>query len=250
MEEEMDWGMFVAGAVGALIAVYLAREQVIPEFRPLYDISAREVELAELREHTQRTEKELAALQTRVIAQPPPPEAEAQYLLKVRELSLQELRDERQVVGTLERAITRYQVISRGIGFILYVVLGGVIGGFLASRVDVVGLDGDFEPAIKAAVIGTAWTSYLAALGMRLGKEKIENRIEQVKVDTLQQLDSVQTRLMPEVISKMAVAETSDRRDKPVEAQQTGVFISDYIAKLKTDTAKRFEGTRLLVKSS
>ncbi len=43
--------LFLLGALGALLTIYLTKEAVIPEFRPLFDISEMERETMGLREH-------------------------------------------------------------------------------------------------------------------------------------------------------------------------------------------------------
>ncbi|MFZ2070745.1 MAG: hypothetical protein WAV32_03920 [Halobacteriota archaeon] len=47
----MDMSLFLFGALGAILTVYLAKQEVIPEFRPLFEISEKEKEVIEHQDH-------------------------------------------------------------------------------------------------------------------------------------------------------------------------------------------------------
>jgi hypothetical protein len=87
-------GLFLLGALGALLTVYLAKQEVIPEFRAIYDKSNDEIEIGQRQDHIKKTEKDIDDIQAR-LREEPLPDSLAQRLEKVLESSLTEIRDER-----------------------------------------------------------------------------------------------------------------------------------------------------------
>jgi hypothetical protein len=160
----MDWVFFLPGMLGALLTVYLAKQEIVPEFRPLFDTSKKEKEAGEHRGHIKETEKHIDDLQAKLEAESVAEEVVTRLTI-VLNTSLSELREERTRLQRLEREIKQNQVISRGLGFLFYIVLGGVFGALLAGKVQVEGMSGKLSDFFKSIVIGATWTSYLSVLG-------------------------------------------------------------------------------------
>jgi hypothetical protein len=47
-------GLFLLAALGALLTVYLAKQEVIPEFRAIYDTSDDEIEVSQRQDHIKK----------------------------------------------------------------------------------------------------------------------------------------------------------------------------------------------------
>jgi len=181
----MDWGLFLLGMLGALLTVYLAKQEVIPEFRPLFNISEKEKEAREHRDHIKKTEKHIDEIQARLEAESFPEDAVAR-LTTVLKSSQDELRDERIRLQRLEREIKQSQIISRTLGFLFYIILGGVFGSLLADRVQVKGLSGDLPDYFESIVIGATWTSYLSVIGFSQVGKKVDEKIEAAKKEIVE----------------------------------------------------------------
>jgi len=188
----MDFGLlFFLGMLGAILTVYLAKQEVVPEFRILFDTSDKEKEANRHRAHITETEDSIDSIQAQLKA-PQLEEAFSQRLLKVLESSQIELRDERARLHTLEREIKQSQVFSRGIGFLLYIVLGGVFGSLLSGKVQVEGLSGSLPDFFEAIIIGATWTSYLSVIGFsRVGK-KVDEKIEAARSEIMERANKRQ----------------------------------------------------------
>ena len=181
----MDWGLFLLGMLGALLTVYLAKQEGIPEFRPLFNISEKEKEAREQRDHIKKTEKHIDEIQARLEAESFPEDAVAR-LTTVLKSSQDELRDERIRLQRLEREIKQSQIISRTLGFLFYIILGGVFGSLLADRVQVKGLSGDLPDYFESIVIGATWTSYLSVIGFSQVGKKVDEKIEAAKKEIVE----------------------------------------------------------------
>jgi hypothetical protein len=186
----MDIGLFFLGALGALLTVYLSKQEVIPEFRPMYDTSDKEIEALEHRDHIKKTENHIDELQTKLSNNSLKADF-AQQLTTVLNTSLSELNAERLRQQSLEHEIKIGQVLSRGIGFVLYIVLGGVFGAFLAGRIQVEGLSGDLPDIFASIVIGATWTSYLSTIGLQTGQKKADERIQAGLIKSLEKINAV-----------------------------------------------------------
>ncbi|KPL24741.1 MAG: hypothetical protein AMJ75_02950 [Phycisphaerae bacterium SM1_79] len=187
----MDFGLFFLGMLGAILTVYLAKQEVVPEFRLLFDTSDKEKEANRHRAHIKQTEDDIDGVQTQ-LKTPQLEETLAQRLMKVLESNQVELRDERTRLQTLEREIKQSQVFSRGIGFLLYIVLGGVFGSLLSGKVKVEGLSGDLPNFFEAIIIGATWTSYLSVIGSSRVSKKVDEKIEAARSEIVERANKRQ----------------------------------------------------------
>lgn len=132
----MNWELFLFGMLGALLTVYLAKHEVIPEFRPLFDTSEKVKKAREYQNHIKKTEKHIDDIQAKLEAESLTENAVTR-LTTVIKTSQDEIRDERSRLQILEREIKQSQVFSRSVGFLFYIILGGVFGSLLAGRVQI-----------------------------------------------------------------------------------------------------------------
>jgi hypothetical protein len=161
---------------GALVTVYLAKGEIIPEFRPIFDISEMHKERSELQEKNKKTAKEIDNAQAKILKNPP--SDEAKNLNDYIEKSQKELATDTKRLEGLERKIMWSQVFHKGVGFAVYIFLGGVIGSLLADWVEIEGVSGTLPRVLIALVVGASWTSYLSAIGLKSVSKKTDENIQ------------------------------------------------------------------------
>lgn len=161
--------------------------------------------------------------------------------------SLSELREERQRLTTLEREIKQSQIISRTVGFLFYIVLGGIFGALLAGIVQVKGLPGHLPDYFESVIIGATWTSYLSTIGFRTGQKKTEDRIEKLRTVALQQFDTVKKELPQMVAKELAEAETAEKIDKPQEADKVARQVTEKLDQVRIELEEDLSFTKQMV---
>ena len=176
----MEYGLFLLGMLGALLTVYLAKQEVIPEFRPLFDTSGKETEAMDHRDHIKKTARNIDKIQARLETESLTDDTVTQLTVVINS-SQEELRLETIRLQKLEREIKQNQIFSRGTGFIIYIVLGGLFGFLLAGKVQIEGLSGDLPNYFESIVIGATWTSYLSVIGFSQVGKKVDEKIEIAK---------------------------------------------------------------------
>lgn len=181
----MDIVLFCFGALGALLTVYIGKQEIVPEFRPLFDTSEKEKEAIRHHNHIKLTEQHIDTIQAR-IEDPSTSENDAKKLQFVLETSLKELQAERERLQILEHEIKQSQVISRALGFLFYIVLGGVFGSLLAGQVKIEGLSNDLSIYLQSMVIGATWITYLSVIGLNQINKKINEEIETLRKEIQQ----------------------------------------------------------------
>jgi archaellum component FlaC len=197
----VDIVLFCLGALGALLTVYIGKQEIVPEFRPLFDTSEKEKEAIRHRNHIKLTEQHIDTIQAR-IENPSTSENDAKKLQFVLETSLKELQAERERLQILEHEIKQSQVISRALGFLFYIVLGGVFGSLLAGQVKIEGLSNDLSIYLQSMVIGATWITYLSVIGLNQINKKINEEIETLRKEIQQ-------------IVETTVSQTEERSKQP-----------------------------------
>jgi archaellum component FlaC len=197
----VDIVLFCFGALGALLTVYIGKQEIVPEFRPLFDTSEKEKEAIRHRNHIKLTEQHIDTIQAR-IEDPSTSENDAKKLQFVLETSLKELQAERERLQILEHEIKQSQVISRALGFLFYIVLGGVFGSLLAGQVKIEGLSNDLSIYLQSMVIGATWITYLSVIGLNQINKKINEEIETLRKEIQQ-------------IVETTVSQTEERSKQP-----------------------------------
>jgi len=177
-ETKMDaiW-LYVLGAIGALIAIYARSEDPIPPFRALYDYSEDETELTDVRKKIKQATLKRENLSTKY---------ESNELKNDQFKNLAKEYDDR--IGDLEKTrafldtkIQKAQILHRLLGFVVYILLGGMFAGLLSNFITVEGLEGQISDIAKPILIGATWTSYLSVLGFR-NEEKQKQEAEKKAV--------------------------------------------------------------------
>lgn len=225
----MDIGLFFIGMLGALLTVYLAKDEVVPEFRPLFDSSEKEKEAMRHGDHISKTEKEIDELQAELRKEKLTLDLK-ERLTTVLNTSLSELTSERKRLQLLEHEIKQSQVLSRSLGFLFYIVLGGVFGSLLAGQVQVggvKGLNGDLPNYFKSIVIGATWTSYLSTIGFRSGQKKADKRIEADQKKSAEEINAIKKEISETVLQEVAKAEEADKVKQPVRAGIAAKMVAD-----------------------
>jgi len=240
-------GLFLLGALGALLTVYLAKQEVIPEFRAIYDTSDDEIEVSRRQEHIKKTEKDIDDIQAK-LREASVPDGLARRLDKVLQSSLTEVRDERTRLEILQRRVNRTIKYSRSLGFIIYIGLGGAIAFLLAGRIKVEGLSGDLPKYFQAIVIGATWTSYLSAIGFRSGQKKAEDRIEAAKKQASENIEALKQELAPKVAEMVASAEKINKVRTPALAGEVQIMMMEKIDRTNNALQKKLDETKKMVK--
>ena len=122
----------------------------------------------ELRDDVKRIKKEIAETRKKLESEDVSANV-GQRLGTTLKASLDELEDTRKREESVEASITRNQVLSRGFGFILYIVFGGVVGALLGDRIQIEGITGDPPKYFQAIAIGATWTTFLSVVGVKTG---------------------------------------------------------------------------------
>jgi hypothetical protein len=240
-------GLFFLGALGALLTVYLAKQEVIPEFRLIFDTADMEKEVRDHQDHIKKTEKDIDDIQGKLREESVPTDL-AQRLTTVLSSSLSEVQAERERVENLERGIMRSKAFSRSLGFLSYIVLGGVFGFLLAGKIKVEGLSGDLPVYFQSIVIGATWTTYLSTIGIRSGQDKADNRIEAVKKEAGEKIEALKNELTPKVAEKVAAAEKAEKVQTPILAGEVEKMMVEKIDWANKALQKKLDETRQMVK--
>lgn len=214
----MEWIHFVVGMLGALTTAYLAKNEAIPEFRLFSDTTSET--MAEANRHHERsrkTAKEIDDIQEAVKNGT----GNAEHLTIVLKSSQEELREERARLQELERRMWRDQFISRSMGFVFYVILGGAFGFLLTGFVKVDGVTEPLPKAVESFVIGASWTTYLTAIGLRTGERKANERgMETGRQAASEIIEAAKKEITDMVAQEVATAEKAEKVEKPVIADK------------------------------
>lgn len=243
----MDIGLFFLGMFGAFLTIYLAKQEVIPEFRPLFDTSDKDDERRMRQDKIKGTEKEIDDVQKKLETAESLSSEEITCLKLFLETSQSERDSGIKRVQMLEREIKQGQIISRTIGFFFYIVLGGVFGLLLAGRVKVEGLSGDLPPYFQSIVIGATWTSYLSIIGFRSGQKKADERIETGLKEAAEKIDSAKKKITDVVAREVAKAEKTEKVKEPVHADEVAKTVNNILDSAGKEVQKNLNVTRQMV---
>lgn len=244
--------LFLLGAVGALVIVYLATQQPIPEFRSLYNIDDKQQEADAHRAHLEETQKEIDTVQAKLQSEELSSGLRDQ-LHTVLKSSEKEMTHEIARLEALERDIMRSQLFSRVMGFLLYIILGGVFGALLSGRVTVNGLSGDLPMYFESILIGATWTTYLSAIGFNI-KEQKNKQNAVANVDALNNkfadnLEKLKNTLVP-LIEKVALAEQASPVQQPVLAPKMAYVINQAIESTNNGLQKDISLTKQAIQKN
>jgi hypothetical protein len=241
----MDIGLFFLGALGAILTVYLAKSEVIPEFRPIFDTSDKNKEIMNRREHIRRTEQHIDDTQAQLEKETLPEKVRA--LKTLLDSSLAELGIERNRLETLEREIKQGQILSRVLGFVFYIVLGGVFGFLLAGKVNVEGLSGNLPDYFEAIIVGATWTSYLSTIGFRSGQTKANQLLEDGLKKSSEKIEALKKEITKKVTEEASEAERRGKPDEAFRADKMARILAEEIDSTKNELQKDFDMTRQMI---
>jgi hypothetical protein len=240
----MDWGLFLAGFLGALTFILLVRQVAIPEFRPLYDTAAREAELTLRKESIASEQSTIEAYEKRVISGVDPAAPLLQALITRHD---DRTRDHETRLERLERDLTANQALSRGLGFVAYMVLGGFFGQLLAGRITIEGVQQDIGLPLQAFVIGSAWSAYLSTVGLRFGERVADTRLERLDRYVTTELDKVRNTLPAGVETEVAKVEQAAPGSQPTKPQEIALAVEDALRETTDKVHARLEAERVAV---
>lgn len=241
-----DWGLFLLGALGALLTVYLAKDDVIPEFRPIYDTSDDIKERKDIQDRIADLEKEMADNQKRLDKGPLSAEETTQLQVSLASLH-QSVEEERSREKVLEDEIRHGQIISRSLGFVFYILLGGVFGSLLAGLVQVPGFSGSLPTYFQSVVIGATWTTYLSTIGLKSGQKKVDETVNAGQQDTQKRIASLKAELTEYIDNETAkVKKAQPRTEEAIDlaALKLGVFAK--IDEASSDISDNWNFTRAM----
>lgn len=248
----MDLGLFLLGMLGAVLTVLIAKQQIIPEFRPLVDVADSEIEATRLREQVEEATDQLgkAQLELEKGAVAANRMRELELLLKTGQAFVQQQRAR---LENLERTIRLNTAASRGIGFLLYIVLGGVLGSLLGGKIKIDTVDANLPAAFQSILIGATWTTYLGALGFQADQAKVEEsqkkaidlRIEDAETEVANQLDTLKKNLVEVVPGRVEAAERSPEVRQPQIAPEVADLLKRQLENTGDQIKMEFAGARL-----
>jgi hypothetical protein len=186
LEKNVDtFWLYVLGALGALLTLYARSEEPIPAFRAFFDYETLEGELEKLKAEIKK-DQETRKIYSEEYRNNNFDDKKFENLTKDID---DRISDNDVIRARLEGKVQQAQIIHRALGFIFYIVFGGLFAGLLSNVITVEGLDGTLGTAVKPIVLGATWTSYLTLLGFRDQKNKVNALTTQVntKVDEMNQ---------------------------------------------------------------
>jgi hypothetical protein len=186
---------FVLGLVGALLTVYLARQVVIPEARPFIDIGPIEKEADDARGRIADIQNQLVGARAMLTAQP----INSYYLTRVvRALELS-LRDEQSRLDRNQRRILLNQLTSRLLGFLFFILLGGVFASLFTGLIKIslqTSTGATLPEPFQAVVIGAGWTGLLSIFGIRGIQTTAAASLDQMGKQSNERIDALQAALV------------------------------------------------------
>ncbi len=185
MEFILNWrlDLFGLGLLGAFLTVYLTKQEVIPEFRPLFDTFKKKLERDELQEHVDKTRKKNDELQNMRFKEKNE-SVKKDIGVEIRE-NKEEITADREQIKYLDKTIKQSQIFTRGVGFLFYIILGGVFGSLLSNIVEIKAFEADIPKIFEALVIGAGWPTFLSVIGFIPSRKKADEKME----DTAKKID-------------------------------------------------------------
>jgi hypothetical protein len=198
--------LFVLGALGALLTIYIGKQELVPEFRALIDVSAKIDQAKRIHELLENTQKDIDCWQKTLTAGDTSSDLAAHLSLGI-DKSFEELKYYRDSLKPLQDTIDSQQILSRVIGFFIYVIMGGVFAVFLAGIIKIEGASFELTKYVIAFVIGTAWTSYLSTIGIKRGQDKADQRLQDSEEKSAQELVKMKDNIISAIERGQAVVE-------------------------------------------
>lgn len=190
---------FLIGAAGALLVVYATKRQ-IPEFRHFYDTDKEVEEIERLKE--MRDENLQARTTAAHEGSPGPDKLDALY------------DDLTSRLTGLEEVVRRRTTWSRVMGVSAYVVLGGVVAALVVAFLPLSAAETGTPREIYAFVVGSAWTTFLAALGLKHVRDEAVDEIKDVTESAEETIRGLQKDLEVAIAAAKSAALTEVREGR------------------------------------
>ena len=168
----------------------------------------------------------------------------ADRLTTVLKTSQTELKTERERLQKLEKEIKWNQIVSRSLGFIFYIGIGGVFGALLADEIKIGDLSEDIPAYFKSIIIGATWTSYLSTIGFRTGQKRADETIKAGLLESTQKFNNFKDDVLNLVTEEVKKVEKKDKVDKPVLFNDVVYKLSNKMEQFKKDSEKSMDLTR------
>jgi peptidoglycan hydrolase CwlO-like protein len=234
----MDWSLFWPGIIGALVTVYLSKDEIIPEFRSFIDILELDKAYSDLKEKNKKTAKEIDDNQAKILNNPS--SDEVRNLNTFIDKSQIELAGDTKRLEKLESQIVWDQIWRKGVGLVIYIFLGGVIGSLLADWVQIEGVSGILPKVLIALIVGASWTTYLSAVGLKSLTTKTDKTIEEIQKDASQTISELKKKVEELTKQLMTKPTTPDKSARDRNEMQSAVE-SPSIAKLAGDLKQEMD---------
>jgi hypothetical protein len=245
MFDSLHLTYFLLGLVGALLTLYLAKQVIIPEFRPLIDVTPVEESARQSRADIAKIKADIDKTRMMMTEQP----LNSYYLTRVYSALDRSLRAEQNRLDRSERRLALNQLVSRSLGFFFFVLLGGVFAALFSDQVKISlqGPSGASLPGFfQAVVIGAGWTGLVSIFGIRGLQSRATEMIGQMGEESKKRIDELKTSLVqairPEHTAEavQAAAPTAEQLSSAVAArcEQAKKELSAHLDKAR-DSIKR-----------
>jgi len=211
MWDPLHLSYFLLGIAGAVLTLYVAKQVVVPEFRPLVNIEPIEKDAQQCRDDIAKIQIALDKSQAMMTDQP----LNSAYLTRVYNALGRSLRDEQTRLDRYERRLLVNQLVSRALGFFFFVLLGGVFAALFTGQVKVslpvqnvagppvqnvasppVQNIASLPDFFQAVVIGAGWTGLVSIFGIRGLQSTATNTIGQMGEQSKQWIDELKKSLV------------------------------------------------------
>jgi hypothetical protein len=236
---DFDLAQFALGLAGALVTLYAAKGEIVPEFRVLYDTSESEQRRDGVKRTIAATQAYVDVAQER-LTQGGLSDRDIAALRAGLESSMEELRISQDQLKRCDHDIRFGQLLSRTLGFLFYVGLGGVFGWVLADEIDIDGLSGRLE----SLVLGATWTTYVSSAGFRVLEGRVSKRVDEALEQAASKIEAAKTTLTETVTPKVEAAERAEAATVPVITPQVTAAMEQALDSTLRSLSTDFNETR------
>ena len=227
------FGTFILGLLGALAFVYIAKQQVLPEFRPFVDTQEKQKELDARKIALETTDADIKRLTLALVdATDGVKQVGIKGALEVEQKTRADIAQE---ILNQQRDLDGTQRQMRILGMVCYLLLGGVFAAIGSDFLKVEGLNESLSQLLKPMVIGATWTSFLTAMGFNFGKVGAEKQLDGIKTDVAASIETLKKDVSTITSKAVAAAEAAPQTAQPVMAKKT----SEEVEKTITDASAK-----------
>ena len=233
--------LFIFGMVGAVLMIYIAKQQVIPEFRSFYNVADQEAEIVRLQDSIEAEQKEIDRLQKELETID---STKAQQYKDILESRKSDRDSYNSRLSKLQGDVRKNQILVRSLGFVCYIILGGVFATILSSIITIDSISEDIAKYIKPIFIGATWTSFLTALGLNFARSEASDQIKKIEDQITAKMNELKKDVEDKVQNAVATAETSEAKRKPEVADKVAAEVKRDIETTSGGIQQRLARTR------